>query len=176
MKIKGSIKGISKDLTNNKYNLTLELENVCKEEYEALKDKELNVELKEYKKKRSLDANAYLWVLLHKMSKIMKLPASEIYKMEIKEIGVCEILPLKNEAVDRFVESWSKNGLGWICDIIGESKHKGFTNIKAYYGSSVYDSKEMSILLNNVVENCKLQGIQTLDELELEKMVKEWGI
>lgn len=38
-----------------------------------------------------------------------------------------------------------------------------------------YDSKEMSTLVNGVVNECKEQGIATLDELEIDKMIGEWN-
>ena len=48
-------------------------------------------------------------------------------------------------------------------------------NYNAYFGSSGYDSKEMSTLVNGVVNECKEQGITTLDELEIDKMIGEWN-
>lgn len=102
----------------------------------------------------------------------MNMKAEEIYKMEIKEIGAYEVLPIKNEAVNRFKDSWQRNGIGWICEEIGKSKIDGYTNLKAYYGSSTYDSKEMSRLIDSIVEDCKLQGIPT-DTPEQIAMYKE---
>lgn len=174
MELKGHIKAISKDLSSSKYNLTIETEKVHMGEYEALKDKEISVTIKQYRKKRSLDCNAYAWVLLDKLSKVMKLPVTEIYKMEIMEIGVSEIIPIKDDKINKFIEAWNKNGLGWICESLGKSKLDGYTNLKVYYGSSTYDSKEMSLLINSIVEDCKLQEIETATPQELERMCQEW--
>lgn len=54
----------------------------------------------------------YCWVLLGKLAEKMNIKAEEIYKMEIKEIGAYEVLPIKNEAVNRFKDSWQRNGIG----------------------------------------------------------------
>lgn len=79
-------------------------------------DKDKQYELKEYKPKRSLDSNAYCWLLLGKLQDALKIPKEEIYRDLIKNIGSYEIVPVKDEAVDRFRTAWSKNGLGWITE------------------------------------------------------------
>jgi hypothetical protein len=87
--------------------------------------KEQKYELKEYKPRRSLDSNAYCWLLLGKLQDTLKIPKEDIYKSLIKEIGSYEIVPVKDEAVDRFRTAWSKNGLGWITETM-KSKLKRF--------------------------------------------------
>ena len=79
-------------------------------------DKDKKYELKEYKPRRSLDSNAYCWLLLGKLQDALKIPKEDIYRSLIKEIGSYEIVPVKNEAVERFRQAWSKNGLGWITE------------------------------------------------------------
>lgn len=79
-------------------------------------DKEKQFEIKEHKQRRSLDSNAYCWVLLGKLQDHLKIPKEDIYRDLIKYIGSYEIVPVKNEAVERFRQAWSKNGLGWITE------------------------------------------------------------
>ena len=81
---------------------------------EQAKDKEF--ELREYKPRRSLDSNAYCWVLLGKLQDKLHIPKEEIYRDLIRNIGSYEVIPVKNEAVERFRQAWSKNGLGWITE------------------------------------------------------------
>ena len=99
---------------------------------ELKNENKLNVELKKYKKKRSLDANAYMWVLVSKIQEKLNISKEDIYRDAIKNIGVYEVIPVKDEAVERFVEAWKHNGLGWICETT-KSKLEGFTNVIAYY-------------------------------------------
>lgn len=73
-------------------------------------------EVKIVKKKRSLDSNAYAWVLLGKLQDKLHIPKEDIYRDLIKNIGSYEIVPVRNEAVERFRQAWSKNGIGWITE------------------------------------------------------------
>ena len=88
-------------------------------------------------------------------------------------------MPIRNEAVDKFISNWGRNNdgkqrLGWICDILGDSKIEGYTNVCAYYGSSTYDSKQMSDLIDNIIFECEEQGIPTKTPEEIEKMKSLW--
>lgn len=100
---------------------------------ELKNENKLNVELKKYRKKRSLDSNAYMWTIAEKIAQKLGITKIEVYRDAIKEVGQCEVLPIKDEAVETFINAWQHNGQGWICEIIGKSKLEGYTNITAYY-------------------------------------------
>lgn len=137
-------------------------------------DKDKEYEIKEYKKKRSLDSNAYCWTLLGKLQDKLNIPKEEIYRDLIRDIGSYEIVPIKDEAVEKFRQAWSKNGLGWITDTI-KSKLEGYTNIVTYYGSSSYNTAEMSKLIELIVQECKQLGIETKPENEIKSLIEGWG-
>lgn len=141
---------------------------------ELKNENKLNVELKKYKKKRSLDANAYMWVLVSKIQEKLNISKEDIYRDAIKNIGVYEVIPVKDEAVERFVEAWKHNGLGWVCETT-KSKLEGFTNVIAYYGSSTYNTKEMSRLVDLIVQECKQLNIETMTPEQLSVLKEEWG-
>lgn len=130
-------------------------------------------EIKKKKNLRSLNANSYAWKLCSEIAKILGITKEEVYKKVIKESGEFEVVPIKVEAVEMFVKSWTNKGLGWLCDI-QKSKLKGYVNIVIYYGSSVYDTKQMSILIDSLVQEAKMLGIVTLDELEIERLLNEY--
>lgn len=130
--------------------------------FEGLPDKPLAVTVKEYRAKRTLSQNAYLWVLLDKLAAKVDRSKEDIYKIFVKDYGVWEHLPIRNDAVERFMRNWSKNGLGWFCEDMGESKLNGYTRIIAYYGSSTYNTAEMKRLIDAVVYDCQEQGIDTM--------------
>jgi len=111
--------------------------------------------------------------LLGELQNTLNIPKEEIYRDLIRNIGSYEIIPVKNEAVERFRQAWSKNGLGWITETI-KSKLNGFTNIVAYYGSSTYDTKEMTRLIEMLVEECKQFRIETKPKAEIDSLLKEW--
>lgn len=129
------------------------------------------VEIKEKRKKRSLDANAYCWVLLDKLSEKTNIPKIEIYRDLIKNIGgVSDTVCIQNKAVKNLIDGWEHNGLGWVCDVT-ESRIEGCSNIILYYGSSTYDTAQMSRLINLLVEECKTQGIETKTPEEIANML-----
>lgn len=166
------------DFSTDKAILSLVLED--KEEvakcFDELRNEErLSIKISKYRKKRSLDSNSYFWLLCGKLAAKLKQNKEDIYRQLIKNIGNnFEIIPLKNCAVNKFIEAWNKNGIGWVCDVLGESKIEGYTNVCAYYGSSTYDSKQMSDLIDSVIFECKEQGIQTATPDELSKMLSLW--
>ncbi len=138
-------------------------------------DKQYSLTIKEHKKKRSLDANAYAWVLLDKLAAVIHESKEAIYKSYIKEIGGnSELVCIKTEAAESLRAGWSRNGLGWQSDTM-PSKLPGCTNVILYYGSSVYDTEQMSRLIDLIVQDCKIFGIDTKDPEELEKILTEWG-
>lgn len=130
-------------------------------------------EVKDYKEKRSLDANAYMWVLIQKIQEIINVPKEEIYKDLIKTIGVYEVVPIKNEAVSKFCEAWKHNGLGWITETT-KSKLEGYTNVLAYYGSSTYDTKQMTRLIEEVLQECRQLDIETKSKEEINSLLRSW--
>ena len=131
-------------------------------------------ELVEERNRRSLDANAYCWTLITKLSEVLGKPKEEIYRHYIREIGVNDVVCIKKEAADTMQEAWCKHGLGWLTDAF-PSKLPGCTNVILYYGSSCYNTAQMSRLIDTVVEGCREQGIETATPAELALLKEEWG-
>ena len=143
---------------------------------EMKEGKTYEADLKEHRKKRSLDANAYAWTLLGKLANKVGLPKEDVYRELIKDVGNnYEILPIRNDAVDKWIANWQSKGIGWVCDILGESKLDGYTNVITYYGSSTYDSSQMSRLISLICDECKTQGIETMTPAELAMLMDGWS-
>lgn len=142
---------------------------------DELKDKELKVQVSVWRQDRSLNANNYCWKLLDEIAQRTHSTKEEVYQEIISKVGVFEILPIRNEAVANFVEKWESRGLGWVCNIMRDSKIKGYTNVIAYYGSSVYNTKEMSRLIDEVVQEAQALGVQTKTPQELAELKNLWG-
>lgn len=139
------------------------------------KDRVYDLEVKEHREKRSLDANAYAWVLMDKLAEATHLPKEDIYREAIRNIGGnTEIVCAKSAAAEKLRECWSRNGLGWLTDEM-PSKIPGCTNVVLYYGSSTYDTKQMSRLIDNLVADCGALDIETLSPDRLAVMMQEWG-
>ena len=162
--------------------LSLKVENP----YEArrflatMKGKKYVADLKEYRERRSLDANAYCWVLLGKLAARLSMPKApvtpeEVYREAIRDVGDnYEVMPVRNDALDHWRDIWADKGIGWVCEVIGPSKLEGYTNVRNFYGSSVYDKAQMSRLLDIIIQDCKAQGIETLPPEELERLMEGW--
>ena len=176
MKFTGTVSDVSIDFKTQKPKITFIVnEKSALSELDEIKDLDkLSIEAKKYRQKRSLDANSYCWLLIGKLAEKLNLKPIEVYKKAVYEVGVREIVPIKNEAVKRYIEVWQDNGIGWICETM-PSKLDGYTNVIAWYGSSVYDSKEMSRLVDNIVEECKLQNIETMTPNELKSLKESWS-
>lgn len=132
--------------------------------------KTYTVEIKPYHPRRSLDANAYAWTLIDKIAEKTGEPKTEVYRSAIREIGgnsdtVCVL----ERAADKLCEGWSKNGVGWLTERM-PSKIDGCVNVTLYYGSSTYDTAQMSRLIDLLVQDAKQLGIETLTPAELERM------
>ena len=177
MKVTGKIVGASIDFKTGKPTLTLEVNERADFEMivDDLKDKDkLSIEVKPYRERRSLDANAYFFVLADKLATKLRITKEEVYRNAIREIGgVSETVCVKDQAVDRLCEGWSKNGLGWQTETF-PSKLEGCTNVILYYGSSTYDKEQMSRLIENIVQDCQAVGIETRTPDELANLISMW--
>ena len=169
--------GKLKDLTRSRegnFLVTISTPENISELYDALSEKEISFEIKQSRRGRSLSANAYAWVLIDKIAERTGVKKTDVYRHAIKEIGgVSDTICVMDKAVDRLRESWEKNGLGWQTDTI-QSKVEGCTNVILYYGSSVYDSRQMAQLIDSLIQDAEALGIPTISDAEAEKMLGSW--
>ena len=142
---------------------------------ELCEKEKLSVKLGEFKKKRSLDANAYCWVLIGKLAEKLSIPRTEIYRSAIRDVGGnSEIVCAQDKAVKSLCEGWERNGLGWVTDTM-PSKIEGCTNVALYYGSSTYNTAQMSRLISIIQEDCRQYGIEVKSQEEVDSLLKQWG-
>lgn len=131
-------------------------------------------EIKKTRKKRSLDANAYCWKLADEIAKAVNISKEDVYRRNIREVGVYTPLPIKAEAVADFQRIWSARGVGWFADIIDDSKLDGYKLVFAYHGSSEYDTAQMSRLIESLIQDAQAVGVDTLSEREKSLLLEEW--
>lgn len=143
--------------------------------FDQLTGKLIDVTLKQHRNRRSLDANGFAWVLIDKIAEKTGLSKVEVYRHAIKEIGgVSDIICVQDKAVERLMSGWEKNGIGWMTDTF-PSRIDGCTNVILYYGSSTYDTKQMSSLIDSLIQEAEGLGIPTISDKEAEKMIGNWG-
>ena len=134
----------------------------------------LKIKVKWWRNKRSLNANSYFWQLCGKIAEQLKASKEEIYQRFIREQPVFKVIEISEDAVETFITAWGMHGIGWIAEKVDYSRTKGFVVIHAYYGSSAYNIKQMSRLIDSIVDECKELGIETKTPDELASMIKEW--
>ena len=140
---------------------------------EKLKGRAASAELSVWRDKRSLDANAYAWKLLSMMADTLTLSGcartkDELYIEMLKRYGqggVVKVRPGDSESILREFAYFEKH-------------EKLYNDDGQYYrvwvGSSQYDTREMSIFINGIIEDAKELGIETLPPAELERLMQQW--
>lgn len=177
IELTGKINGLTLDFSTGKANLSLTVneKQTAMTLYDNLHDCEkLSIKIDKFREKRSLDANAYAWVLMDRLAEKLSVTKEEIYRKIIKEIGgVSEIVCVKKAAVESLCEKWSGNGIGWQTETM-PSKIDGCMNVILYYGSSTYDTAQMSRLIENIIQDCEAVGIETKTDEEIANMLSLW--
>lgn len=122
-----------------------------------------------HRAKRSLNANAYLWALVGKIADAVRLDKETVYRRLLEDYGQAEVIEIRSD-IDP--ARWFK-----YTTPIGRVRHDGkdFLQFKAYRGSSEYNTREMSILLDGAVNEATNLGIPTIGDEELERMKGAWG-
>ena len=173
MEFIGKIKDINKNLITDEIDITFSTTQNILPEYEKLKDVEkLRIKAVRYRKKRSLDANAYFWVIIGKMAQVLRADKWDIYKLMIKRYGQYTYLVVKPDAVDGIKRQFRES------EVVGDYEVNGQKGVQmlCYLGSSLYNSKEMAVLIDGVVSEAKELDIETLPPDEIKRMKEQWGV
>ena len=125
--------------------------------------------IEEHKEKRSLNANAYAWVLITKISNVLRASKEEIYFLMLKRYGVSEVVSI--------LSSINVTGYFKYYEEFGRSvlNNKEFTHYKIFKGSSEYNTKEMSILIDGIVSEAKTLDIETMTPDQLAILKSSWA-
>ena len=131
-------------------------------------DKDKKLEIKIYRPKRGQKANAYYWELENELANVLRIENDEMHFLLLQKYGQVEMVSVLS-TID--VKGYFKYYIE-----AGESILNGklFKHYKVYKGSSEMDSREMSILIDGLVNECKAQGIETRPEEEIRSLLEEW--
>lgn len=132
-------------------------------------------EIKEFRKKRSLDSNNYFWQLCDQIADKLGRTKEDVYIDYIRSVGVFRDFHLSREEAPTFRTAWSMLGTGWPTEEVDYQQDGDGVVIRAYYGSSRCNSKQMSRVIDAAVQDAKSLGIETLTPEELARMNLEWG-
>lgn len=169
--------GVLTDLTfsrDGKQNITVTVSEDFREEYDSLKDGMVKIEISKARKRRSLDANAYCWVLVGEIAKKTNLTKNEVYRKAIIDSGVYTVHCVPDKMLEQAIEDWNSFGLGFQVETF-PSKTKDCTNAIFYKGSHYYDSKQMARLIDGLIHEAEQLGIPTITPKEAEELAAKWG-
>ena len=167
--MKARITDLDINYQNGKGKITLEIDSRYLQRLETFKEKELELNIKEYKEVRNNQANSYMWVILQEMADILKTTKEDLYKKYIKEKGLFRIIKVNNNAVNTMTKIWNDRGLGWFTDIANQGEDD--TELILYYGTSSYDTKQMSVFISYICEDAKELGIDTTTLEEQQRLL-----
>lgn len=131
--------------------------------------------VKQYRQKRSNDANAYFWVLAGKLSAVLGISPDEIYRSYVPDVGDnFTIVRVRSDRLKEWNRVWCDGHYGRLCRDLGESDLEGYHDVISFISSSDYDTKQMSRLIELAVQDCKEVGIETMTPDEQAKMLAAW--
>lgn len=186
MEFTGRAAGVTTDYLTGEMSLTLKVNEaaVIKDGYDKIKDVDkLSVKIVKYREKRSLDANAYYWQLLSKVAEAMDVSKPFAHNYFLRRYGQIEVfdgqavyvvIPDTDEAEKKIFEEETYH-LKPTSQVKVGKDGRLYRTYMMLRGSSSYDTKEMSKLIDGLVSEAKENGIETLPPDELERMKAMWG-
>lgn len=163
--MRGQIKSITKAIRGDAYVITIETDTLPVD----LEGKILDIDMKVHREKRSKDANALLWACIGEIARVINKDAWSVYLMLLKRYGKYTYIVVKPEAVDAVKKQWRET------EVVGEIDIHGTKGIQmlCYYGSSTYDTAEMSALLDGTVSELEEMGLQRPASADIRRALEE---
>ncbi len=179
MESKGRLIGVSIDWKNAKYHVTFEVDKDVSGVLDGLSG-DLRIKAVKWREKRSLNANAYFFVLCTKIAEALDCSVTEIHNRMISDYGQPEIIGSEvMTVIIRDSIAWDRIEYIHLRPTPATRTLDDGKLYRVYYvmrGSHTYDTKEMSHLIDGTVSEAKELGIETMTPDELLKMKEAWKI
>ena len=144
-------------------NITVTVRSDFRETFDQLKDSDISVEIKKAYNRRTNNQNRFAWELIDQIAAASHRKIVDIYREAIWNIGgASTMIGMKDDAIPIFRESWEKGHLGRQIEIIPGSTKPGWSNVKVYFGSSEFDTEQMSRLIDILIQDAEALGIPTI--------------
>ena len=166
METTGRLKSITKDWQTDKLIVSFEIDSRTIDA-DSLQNVTLDIKATKHRKHRSLNANALLWSCLGKIAAVLRTDKWSVYLQMLKRYGEYTYICVKPQAVEMLKRQWRE------CEELGPILVNGTPAMQmlCYYGSSTYDTKQFSILLDGVISEMKEMNIETPSEEELKRSI-----
>lgn len=181
---RGTLSDLSRVVGSGKYRISFEVEKEPEMgEIQALEGRTLTITARVETKKRSLDANAYYWVLLSRLAAKLRTSATELHNLFLRQYGqpllmdgkrAYVIIPDTDEAERKALQSDTFH-IKPTSEVKIDRQGNRWRTYFLLRGSHEYDSTEFNALLKALVDECKEQGIETLTPDEIERMIAAYG-
>lgn len=165
----------------HKWGIVFEIPEDQVEKFKKLSSEVVNIEIKKQNDNRSLSANSYLWVLLGKLSNALTIPKGDLYIKMIKRYGVFTSFAIQAEAVKELFKHWdsantSVEHVESLCEVTSGFVSKGvkWVEVTCHFGISDYSKEEFSKVLNGVISECELMGVETMTPNEIERLMQNY--
>lgn len=174
VEFKGKLVGASRNLATGHYNITFEMEEGNIKDLDKISsNKILTVQAKDFRNKRSLDSNAYAWVLMQEIAEATHQDKWNVYVTCLQRYSRAFAHMIVNPiAIPKIKETFR------VVIDLGEVTVNGRTGhqLQCYFGSSTFDTKEMSVFIDGIVSECRDLDIPLIPDSEIERLKKEWGV
>lgn len=163
-------------VNDDKYTFTIETDRAGIEEAEKHKDTECDITIEKHRDKRSLTANGYLWELCGKIADKLSddggaiFTKEDVYRNAVREVGAYNDIYINIGAVDAFRKVWQKRGIAWFCETV-DGAGADMVQLRCYEGSSSYNSKQMSRIIDYIVQDCDALGIDHRTPNEINNLI-----
>lgn len=179
MILRGVIKSLGLDWRTRKAEIVLQVD-ASPQDIEIMTGKDLSIELKQYREKRSLDANAYYWCLVGKLAEVIDRSNNWVHNDMLRKYGVIEVIDGKpiyivipdTDAAGEKADEASTYHLKPTSQVKEGNDGRMYRTYMMLRGSSDYDTKEMSRLINGLVSECKETGIETMTPDQIGRMME----
>lgn len=133
------------------------------------------------KNKRSLDQNALLWALLTIYAEALgggrrgSVQPEEIYYQMLNKYGVAQFLIMQEEAVEQLRVYYRDIKVIDDAVVIRNGKRTPAKLVKCIVGSSRYDTREMTQLIDGVFDELALIGVDAQTSRQVSDYYEEWN-
>lgn len=171
MKLRGSLVGVSASFLTGKPRITLEVDGEGDaKECLSFRGQDLDIEIKKHRQKRSLDANALMWQCLSQIANALGQDKWTIYLMMLKRYGKFTYICVKPNVVEAMKLQWRE------CEVVGDIDLNGQKAVQllCYFGSSTYNTKEFSVLLDGIISEMEEMGLEKPLAGDMKRALENW--
>lgn len=172
MEFTGKLMNVSRDWQTGQFNITFTVnEPSAINEIDSIQSCEkLSIRAVKYRQKRSLDANGLLWLCLGRIAEALRTDKWEVYLMMLKRYGKYTYICVKPSVVDAMKAQWRES------EVIGNVNINGQEAVQmlCYFGSSTYNTKEFSVLLDGVISEMHEMGLEIPASEDMRRALEQW--